>query len=291
MQKQISIILGLSIVIYGESVASSIAQAANVLKPVDVFESNTLKTSGMQANTYKLSVEQLNALIRQATQKLFAVPSSERPGGGTLGSKGDCNNSILSIRPIILSQTNSIDIEYLQTYTAKSQPTLLVYYEPKIDKDITGKFELLCISTSCGFQSFSLDNIPLPKQRSFLSIPLSKITTTKLQPNSTYIWKFKASYQDPLCKDTQGEVLNAWVKYIPKTESNLDYIATLSAQPIMWYDAIEDITQKLQQQPKNLELRNHWNAVLSNVKLDVKTNFTQVANSPIVSITDMVRDK
>ena len=197
-------------------------------------------------------------------------PPNGTRSGGSLGGSDACGNVG---KPLVAM----IPIEN-PVFTTSAHPTLLVYVPYDSGQVSFGEFSVLV-----GVQETTRlyhTRFTLPTKPGIVSISLPNLPTTALQKDVFYHWYFKLYCQSNFTSKADLGV-DGWVKRVALTSTQQP---TNAATPVIWYDALSDLADRLQTSPQNNELKVRWRALLELI------HAADLASEPLVGSVTLLAE-
>ncbi|MGF1600574.1 MAG: DUF928 domain-containing protein [Thermosynechococcaceae cyanobacterium] len=184
-------------------------------------------------------------------------PNNSKPGGGLDPSAQSCGATQYPLTALIPTQNPVL--------TATPHPTFLIYV-PDQPQDIqTATFSILSADSK---QRLYQTTVPLTAP-GIVKIQLPQTPQMALEQDKSYHWHFDLDCQPG--RVTERLNVNGWVTRV-----------AAASNALLWYDALADLSQTLQSEPGNVEVRDRWLSLLKSAGLEnlpQATTFTpQVQN-------------
>lgn len=195
-------------------------------------------------------------MLAQFTPPENGLPG-RREGGGTRGGCATQQPALTALIP----ETNL-------GLTLQEYPTLFWYVPP--NTAAAAEFVLLDQNNAEVYTAM----VPITNQAGLVQVSLpTDGSVPPLETDKLYHWYFSLIC-DPLDRSAD-QFTDGWVK---RTQPNPELVQQLAAAPEqvkfsvygewgIWYDAISSLAALRQQQPENVELAKHWQALLESVGL------------------------
>jgi hypothetical protein len=143
-------------------------------------------------------------------------------------------------------------------YTMLAQPTVLVYVPYGATEVQSAEFSVLVGIDET--QALYRTRLDLPDAPGVVRITLP--SEVAIAPNEFYHWYFKINCAGNTTRRADLTV-DGWFQRLPATPERQQQIT--SGTPEIWYDAIAQIAQQLQQTPADNRLKTQWAALLQSV--------------------------
>ncbi|MGB7417085.1 MAG: DUF928 domain-containing protein [Thermosynechococcaceae cyanobacterium] len=169
-------------------------------------------------------------------------PNNSKPGGGLDPSAQSCGATQYPLTALIPTQNPVL--------TATPYPTFLVYV-PDQPQDIkTATFSILSADSK---QRLYQTTVPLTAP-GIVKIQLPQTPQTALEQDKSYHWHFDLDCQPGRAAERLN--VNGWVTRVAASDA------------LFWYDTLADLSQMLQAEPGNVEVRDRWLSLLKSVGLE-----------------------
>ncbi len=186
-------------------------------------------------------------------------PNSTR-SGGSLGASSTCVNSAQTdVQTDSQTLIALVPIEN-PVLTTSAHPTFL-FYVPYGSKQVKfGEFSVL--TGSAETTRLYRTRFTLPETPGIVSISLPS-NSEAIAKDVFYHWYFKLYCQENTSSRADLEV-NGWVKRVEPIAAQSDQ----TAMPVVWYDTIADLADRLRTSPQDSALKNRWRALLTLIRAE-----------------------
>jgi hypothetical protein len=205
-------------------------------------------------------------LVTQNPEK----PADKDPPSGRRRSGGDLDPINLNCKKTSQPLTAIVPVNSQGKIT--SERFTLWFYVPYTPEDITSaEFSVLNEDeTDYVYQT----QFMMPKTAGFASISLPLSGKNLLEIGKNYHWylKFKCKGSTSNAPDIETD---GWVKRIASTPITTNQINT--ATPEIWYDAVNNLANRILASPQDTKLKQEWTDLLKSVGL------SHLAQEPLIS--------
>lgn len=202
---------------------------------------------------------QLNAGLAPAIAQQSANPPTPpptppdnrtKPGGSLSGSDSACPATELPLTALVPQQNPVV--------TASPNLEVLFYVPYGSDTVREGEFSLVSQDEKTRIAKIP---VTLPPTPGIIGIEVP----ADLAEGEYYHWYFKLYCQEDR-NPGNNLIVNGWVQRVPLTSERERQIAEFS--PEVWYDAIANLRDRLQQSPEDTSLQNHWQDLLRSIQAE-----------------------
>ena len=212
--------------------------------PAQIAQSQTSSTSSTQQTSRKRP---------PAPPETPLPPNQTTPGGGLNPQNSSCiglDNPLRALVPI----ENPV-------FTTEAHPTFLFFSSLTANQVDYGEFSVL--SWPGEEQQHYTTRFDLPASPGIVSITLPTLPEYALEKDKTYRWYFQL-----YCEENQGQPLDLTVSgAIERVELTVERSQKIqAASPDVWYDALAQVAEQLQQMPQDADLNNTWQELLQAIE-------------------------
>ncbi|MCU0527546.1 MAG: DUF928 domain-containing protein [Elainella sp. Prado103] len=189
----------------------------------------------------------------QLKQRRPAPPSTPPPNrtrsGGSLGNQAVCTAGDRSLRALVPVENPVL--------TTRSHPTFWFYLPYGAEQVSASEFSVLVglNETSRLYRA----QVSLPDQPGLISITLPDLPEYALEPEVFYHWYFRLTCPIAPTSPTANPAMvqvDGWVQRVPLTPDRQRQLD--SADPALWYDALDQVAQQRLTDPQNPTVETQW---------------------------------